>query len=80
MQAETSRNGGRRRFIDKDHPKKAIASLVMLMSWKSWKERNVLMFRDTYTTSSYIVIKIKEEISLWSLAGAKALSIAMPRE
>jgi hypothetical protein len=31
-------------------------------------------------TSSYIIIKIKEEVALWSLAGAKAVSDVIPRE
>jgi hypothetical protein len=52
----------------------------MLISCEIWKERNVQVFRVTYTTSSYIVIKIKEEVALWSLAGAKAMSNVMPRE
>jgi hypothetical protein len=55
--------------IHKQGPsKKAMASLGMLISWKIWKERNVCVDRDTYTTSIYIVIKIKEEVALWSLA------------
>jgi hypothetical protein len=67
--------------IQKQGPsKKAMASLVMLISCEIWKERNVQVFRVTYTTSSYIVIKIKEEVALWSLAGAKAMSNVMPRE
>jgi hypothetical protein len=66
--------------IHKQGPsKKAMASLVMLMSWKIWKG-NVRIFLDACTTSRCIVIKIKEEVTLWSLAGAKALSIVMPRE
>jgi hypothetical protein len=67
--------------IHKQGPsKKAMASLVMLISWEIWKERNARIFRDTYMTSSYIIIKIKEEVALWSLAGAKAVSDLMPRE
>jgi hypothetical protein len=57
-----------------------MASLFMLISWEIWKERNVRVFRNTYTTSSFIVVKIKEEIALWSLAGAKAVGNVMPRE
>jgi hypothetical protein len=79
MQDGMSRNGERRRFTSKDYPKKAMASLVMLISWEIWKERNAQIFRDTYTTSSYIIIKIKEEVALWSLAGAKAVSDVMPQ-
>jgi hypothetical protein len=60
--------------IHKEGPsKKAMASLVMLISWEIWKERNTRVFRNTYTTSRFIIIKIKEEIALWSLTGTKAM-------
>jgi hypothetical protein len=49
-------------------------------SWEIWKKGNAQIFRDTYMTSSYIIIKIKEEVALWSLAGAKAVSDVMPQE
>jgi hypothetical protein len=57
-----------------------MALLAMLISWEIWKKRNAGIFRNTYTTSSFIVIKIKEEIALCSLAGAKAVGNVMPRE
>jgi hypothetical protein len=57
-----------------------MVSLAMLISWEIWKERNARVFRNTYTTSSFIIIKIKEEIALWSLVGAKAVGNVMPRE
>jgi hypothetical protein len=52
----------------------------MLISWEIWKERNTRVFRNTYTTSSFIIINIKEEIALWSLAGAKAVGNIIPQE
>jgi hypothetical protein len=36
--------------------------------------------RKSFRTSSYMVIKIKEEVALWSLARAKAMSNVIPRE
>jgi hypothetical protein len=57
-----------------------MASLAMLISWEIWKERSACVFRNTYTTSSFVIIKIKEEIALCSLAGAKAVGNVMPRE
>jgi hypothetical protein len=67
--------------IHKQGPsKKAMASLAMLISWEIWMERNTHVFRNTYTTSSFIIIKINEEIALWSLAGAKTAGNVMPQE
>jgi hypothetical protein len=57
-----------------------MALLAMLISWEIWKERNAHVFRNTYTTSSFIIIKIKEEIALCSLAGAKTVGNVMSRE
>jgi hypothetical protein len=60
--------------IHKQGPsKKAMTSLVMLISWEIWKERNTHVFRNTYTTSRFIIIQIKEEIALWSLTSTKAV-------
>ena len=52
---------------------KALASLMMLISWEIWTERNVV-------PSMVLISKIKDEVSLWALAGAKQLGIVMPRE
>lgn len=60
--------------------KKAMASLAMLVSWEIWKERNARVFRNNASTLSMLVTKIKDEAAIWSLAGAKALSVVMPRE
>jgi hypothetical protein len=60
--------------------KKALGSIAMLISWELWNERNACIFRNNVSTSSTIVNKIKEEHALWSLAGAKAMSIMMPGE
>jgi predicted negative regulator of RcsB-dependent stress response len=55
--------------------KKAMASLAMLVSWEIWKERNARVFRNNASTLSMLVTKIKDEAVIWSLAGAKALSV-----
>jgi hypothetical protein len=47
-----------------------MASLAILISWKIWKELNARKFLDT----------LKEEVALWILAGAKAMSNVMPRK
>jgi hypothetical protein len=57
-----------------------MTSLGMLVSWEIWKEENVHIFQNTASTSNVVINKIKEEVALWSLFGAKAMSNVMPRE
>jgi hypothetical protein len=57
--------------------KKTMASLAMLVSWKIWKERNARIFE---TTSTMLVEKIKEEATVWCLAGANGLGNVMLQE
>jgi hypothetical protein len=52
----------------------------MVVSWEIWKEINVCVFRSKSITAYLLLEKIKEEVNLWSLAGAKALCNIMPRE
>jgi hypothetical protein len=59
---------------------KAMESLVMLVSWEVWKERNARVFKSDASTLNMVVSKIKEEVALWSVAGATSLGIIMPRE
>ncbi|KAM3391717.1 hypothetical protein ACQJBY_013051 [Aegilops geniculata] len=59
---------------------KALASLMMLISWEIWTERNSRVFRNTATPSTVLISKIKAKVSLWAMAGAKHMSIVMPRE
>jgi hypothetical protein len=60
--------------------RKAMASIAMLVSWEICKERNARIFQNSFSTSAMIVQKMKEDATLWSLAGAKAISILLPRE
>jgi hypothetical protein len=60
--------------------KMAMTLLEMLVSWTIWKERNARVIMNNASTLSMLVDKIKDEVALWSLAGAKALSVVMPRE
>lgn len=54
--------------------------MLMLVSCELWKKRNARVFRNIATPTMAIVRNIKEEVSLWVLAGAKQLSIVMSRE
>jgi hypothetical protein len=58
--------------------RKAVATLATLISWEISKERNDWVFRNQASTTNMLLAKIKEEVALWSLAGAKALSNIMP--
>ena len=60
--------------------RRPLVSLMMLISWEIWKERNARVFRNTAVPVGVLVAKIKEECSLWSLAGAKHLCNIMLRE
>jgi hypothetical protein len=56
--------------LDKGKERKAMASMIMLVSWKVWKEHNARVIRHHYSTVATLVCKIKEESRVWSLAGA----------
>jgi hypothetical protein len=60
--------------------KKAMASLVMLISWKIWTERNARVFWNVFSTSTMTVNKIKDDVALWSAAVTKTVYNIMPRE
>ena len=60
--------------------RRPMLSLMMLVSWEIWKERNARVFRGTAVPVGVIVAKIKDEYKLWCFAGAKCLSNVMPRE
>jgi hypothetical protein len=51
--------------------RKSLVSLIMLVSWEVWNERNTRVFRNVATLPTLVVSKIRGEAALWSLAGAK---------
>ena len=60
--------------------RKSLASLLMLVTWEIWNERNARVFRKVFTMPTVIASQIKTEAALWSMAGAKHLGSIMPRE
>jgi hypothetical protein len=62
------------------HPVKALSSALLLVGWEIWKERNARVFRNKAAPVEVVLRNIKEEMSLWAIAGAKHLSNVMPRE
>ena len=67
-------------ILDRGPPRKALASMLMLVFWELWNERNVRVFKNVTTTVTMVTSKIKEEARIWALAGARHLCDVMPRE
>ena len=53
---------------------KGLKSLVILVCWEIWNERNARIFNSTEAPSFTVAEKIKGEASAWILAGAKHLA------
>ena len=66
--------------IHTEAPRKATASIVTLVAWKLWNERNSRIFRHMSHLPSVIIVDIKEETRLWVKAGAKCLMHFIPGE
>jgi hypothetical protein len=50
-------------------------SLTILVYWSIWRERNARLFEAQEKNMSRLVSEIKDEASLWVMAGAKYLSL-----
>ena len=61
----------------KTQSRRPLASLMLLISWELWKERNVRIFRNNAVPVGVVVSRIKEATSLWSIAGARHLNNIM---
>ena len=53
--------------------RKGLKSLIILVCWEIWNERNARIFDSTEAPSFTVAKKIKGEASAWILAGAKHL-------
>jgi hypothetical protein len=60
--------------------RKCIASMVLISSWEVWNERNTRGLRNKHAPLTVILDNIKRELKLWVTAGAKRVSVLMPRE
>jgi hypothetical protein len=47
--------------------------MIILVSWEIWCERNARIFRNSASSPSSILAKIKEEGRAWVKAGATTL-------
>ena len=61
-------------------PRKATASIISLVAWKLWNERNSRIFRHTSHLPSVLFSDIKEEARTWVKAGATCLVGFIPGE
>lgn len=59
-------------------PTKGVRSLLLLVVWEIWKERNERTFQRKERSAPTLIATIKEEAKLWCIAGAKFLSAIMP--
>ncbi|PVH48090.1 hypothetical protein PAHAL_4G244300 [Panicum hallii] len=55
-------------------PRKGFKSLVILVCWKVWLERNARIFNRTEAPSFVVTTKIGDEASLWTMAGVMHLT------
>ena len=62
------------------HRRKGVSSLVLLVAWEIWNERNARVISKVASMPHSVVSCIKRNAALWSVAGAKHLSSLMPRE
>lgn len=60
--------------------RKALASLTLLITWELWNERNARVFRNKHAPPFVVLDRIKNEVRLWVIAGAKHLGEIMPGE
>jgi hypothetical protein len=60
--------------------RKGLASLTLLTVLEIWQERNARIFNNMLSPTFVIVDKIKCEVRLWVLAGARKLGDLMPGE
>lgn len=51
--------------------RKGIKSILILISWEIWQERNNCIFRWKSPRAADVISKIRSNMKLWHLAGAK---------
>lgn len=60
--------------------KRAFKSMMMLVCWAIWNERNARVFQNKASLPSHVVATIKADAILWTKAGARSLGSIIPGE
>jgi len=55
-------------------PGRGFRSLLLLVNWELWLERNARTFKHAERPVHILLLKINEEARTWGVAGAKHLS------
>jgi hypothetical protein len=58
-----------------DHLRSGFNSMVILGAWAIWKHRNSCVFKGAAPNVQGALLVVREEVQLWSMAGAKSLSL-----
>jgi hypothetical protein len=58
--------------------RKGLNSLVSLLAWRLWKQRNECVFEAASPCINQLFQSIKEDANLWCLAGAAGLRALWP--
>lgn len=58
-------------------PAKMMRTLMMLVMWEIWKERNARVFEKKEFMTQALLAKIKSEANVWLLASAKPLAFLL---
>jgi cytochrome b len=60
--------------------RKGLSTLLLLVAWGIWNERNARVFKNYASMPSIVIAAIKRHAYLWVATGAKRLSAIMSRE
>ena len=70
---DTVKNWWSANASNRTQSRRPLTCLMLLVSWEIWKERNARVFRNVAVPVGVLVARIKDEMALWCLAGAKHL-------
>lgn len=59
--------------------KKGIKTMIMMISWELWKERNACVFRAKIPGVSDVIAAIRSNMEQWRLGGAKDIETRLGR-
>lgn len=57
---------------------KGLKSVLLLVDWEIWRERNARIFRGKEATTHQIINQVQDELGCWSLTGAKHVARLLP--